>query len=494
MLRSSTAVRDPVARRAFGAAGTGLPSREAVRTLARAVVAAVVVGAWTPATSAAQSPFAVPRNDTPVAFVNVNVIPMDRERVLENQTVVVSGGRIAAVGPASTVEVPAGAAVVQAAGRYLLPGFADMHGHLQGGAGTIDDAAGQQLALTLAHGVTTFRSMAGAPTGTVLRERVRAGELLGPELVIFSASLNGNSVQSPAHGVTLVESHRQAGVDGLKTHGGFSAEVYDSIVAAARRASLRLAGHVTPEYGLARAVEAGQQIEHLDGFLHALLPAGYAGPLFGQLIADPTVLAQLDTARIPALARTMAERGIWNGPTLALFETIVSDSTTAQLAGRTNMRFVSPNARNQWVNQRTQLQAQTGTSEGRAAFVRVRNRIVQALHAAGARLLVGSDSPQLFMVPGDAVHREMAAFVRAGVPAYAAIEAATRAPADYLGRSDFGTVAVGKTANLVLLAGNPLQDIDWTRGIEGVMVQGRWLDRPRLQAILDTIAAKHAAG
>jgi imidazolonepropionase-like amidohydrolase len=188
----------------------------------------------------------------------------------------------------------------------------------------------------------------------------------------------------------------------------------------------------------------------------------------------------------------MAERGVWNGPTLALFETIVSDSSTAQLSTRSNMRFVPQNARTQWVAQRNQLQTQTGTEEGRAAFLRVRSRIVQALHVAGARLLVGSDSPQLFMVPGDAVHREMAAFVRAGLPPYAAIEAATRAPAEYLGRSELGTVAVGKVANLVLLGANPLEDIDRTRGVEGVMVQGRWLDAARIQEILAALAAKHA--
>jgi imidazolonepropionase-like amidohydrolase len=442
----------------------------------------------------APNPLAVPPNDIPVAFVNVNVIPMDTERVLAAQTVVVSGGRIAQLGPTASVQVPAGAAVVDGAGKYLLPGFADMHGHLQAGAGTLDDPAGQQLALTLAHGVTLFRSMAGAPTGVALRERVKAGDLLGPELVIFSPSLNGNSVRSPAQGVTLVETHRQAGVDGLKTHGGFaSRETYDSIVAAARRAGLKLAGHVTPESGLMRAVEAGQQIEHLDGFLQELLPAGYNGPQFGQLIADPAVLAQLDTARIPALARTMAERGIWNGPTLALFETIVSDSTAEQLLARPNMRYVSQNVRRQWPLQLQQQRAQMGTPEGRAAFVRIRNRIVQALDAAGAHLLVGSDSPQFFIVPGDAVHREMAAFVRAGVTPFGALVAATRAPAEYLGRADLGTVAAGKSANLVLLEGNPLQDIHQTRQVGGVMVQGRWIDPARVRALLDAVAAKHGA-
>jgi hypothetical protein len=387
--------------------------------------------------------------------------------------------------------VPPGATVVDGRGKFLMPGFADMHGHLQGGQGTIDDPAGQQLALTLAHGVTLFRSVAGAPTGVQLRERVRAGELLGPELVIFSASLNGNSVPTAARGVQLVEQFKQAGVDGLKTHGGFSSgAIYDSIVAAAQRNGLKLAGHVTPEFGLMRAVAAGQQIEHLDGFLMELIP-GYNGPDFGQLPTDPPLLARIDTTRIPALARTMAERGIWNGPTLALFETIVSDSTAEQLLARPNMRYVSANARTQWGNQLRQERAQMGSPEARATLTRIRNKIVRALHDAGAHLMVGSDSPQFFIVPGDAVHREMAAFVSAGVPAFGALVAATRGPAEYLGRSDLGTVAVGKTADLVLLDGNPLQDIDQTRRVSGVMVQGRWLDAARVRGMLEAVAAKH---
>jgi hypothetical protein len=240
-----------------------------------------------------------------------------------------------------------------------------------------------------------------------------------------------------------------------------------------------------------RAVEARQQIEHLDGFLHAMLPAGYSGQQFDQLVEDPAVLSQLDTTRIPALAKLMADRGVWNGPTLALFETILSDSTTADLLARPNMRYVPQGARVQWATQRAQIQAQAGSPEGRATFIQLRNRIVRALHAAGARLLVGSDSPQFFVVPGDAVHREMAAFVNAGVPPYAALEAATKAPAEYLGRADLGTVAVGKSANLVLLDANPLQDIDRTRRIAGVMVQGRWLDAEQVRAMLAAVASKN---
>jgi imidazolonepropionase-like amidohydrolase len=446
----------------------------------------------TPALAHAQVDAAAVPPQEVVAFLDVNVIPMDRERVLTAQTVIVRNGRIEAIGSTGATEVPAGARVVNARGKYLLPGLYDMHAHVVGGQGTLEDAAGQQLALLLAHGVTTARHMAGPPTALQLRERIRRGELLGPALVVYSSSLNGNSVPSAAAAPAIVKAQQDAGVDGLKLHGGFSAEVYDSIVAAADRAGLVIAGHVTPGYGLERAIAAGQQIEHLDGLLQALLPAEYSGPPLDQIVADAGVLAQIDTSRIPALARTMAERGIWNGPTLALFETLVNDSTAAQLLARPSMRYVPVNARTSWANQRPQMQSEMGSVEGREAFVRIRRAIVRGLHEAGAKLLLGSDSPQFFMVPGDAVHRELEAFVAAGVPAYGALQAATRNPAEFLRRTDEGMVATGYRADMVLLDANPLENISNIRRVAGVLVHGRWLDAARLQALKDAVAARHA--
>ena len=430
-------------------------------------------------------------NDKPIAIVDVTVIPMDRERTLPRQTVIVRGDRIVALGPVGQTSVPADAIRIDGRGKFLMPGLTDMHAHFQAGAGTLADPAGQAMALFLANGVTTIRALAAAPTARAVRDRIRSGELLGPQMFVYSPSLNQNSVKTAADAAPMIQGFKEQGFDGLKTHGGVTAEVYDSIVAAARRTGLPLSGHITPGYGLQRAINAGQQIEHLDGFLHALLPANYSGPQFAQIVADPAILSQIDTARIPALAREIAQRRIWNGPTLALFKTIVGDSTPQQFLARPTTKYLPPQARTNWTNQMTQMKANDGPADGRRAFVEIRNRIVRALHQAGAKLLAGSDSPQFFMTVGDALQREVASFVEAGLSPYAALETATRNPAEHLGLANMGTIAAGKRADLLLLNANPLASIHNTRQIAGVMAAGRWISREHLDALLAEIASRH---
>jgi imidazolonepropionase-like amidohydrolase len=432
-----------------------------------------------------------------VAFVDVTVIPMDRERTLEHQTVIVRDGVITAISAANRASVPADAMRIDGRGKFLLPGLADMHAHAQPGGAAFSDAAGRQMALYLAHGVTTARSLGMAPPmGPAvldLRRRIAAGELLGPRLFVYSPSLNGNSVPNAAAAAPLVAQYKSDGYDGFKTHGGFSAEVYDSVVAAVKRTGLPLSGHITPGFGLDRAITAGQQVEHLDGFFHAMLPAGYSGPQFTQLVTDPAILQQLDTTKLPAIAQRMAKERIWNGPTLGLFKTIVSDSTADQMLTHAVLKYMPKQTVDQWTNQRRQQMNSFTPTDGRARFVALRDQIVRELYKAGVKLLAGSDSPQWFLAPGDAAIREIEAFVEAGLSPYAALEAATRNPAEYLGvLRERGTVETGKQADLLLLTANPLLQIGGIRKVDGVMIGGRWVDRARIDAMLAAIAAQLA--
>ncbi|WP_148306191.1 amidohydrolase family protein [Gemmatirosa kalamazoonensis] len=425
------------------------------------------------------------------AIVDVTVVPMDRERILEHQTVVVRDSRIVALGAARGTPVPAGAARIDGRGKFVAPALVDMHAHLSAGDESLGTAAGRQLALYLANGFATVRGLS-APTPILpaqlrLRDRVARGEVLGPTLYVAGPSLNGGSVTSPAAGVRMVDDAKRAGFDLLKTHGGLSAEAYDSVAAAAKRDGLALVGHVTPEYGLARAYAAGQQIEHLDGWIAAIVADGVAVPP-GQLVLDPAVLARVDARKLDSVVRETVRRGIWNGPTLALFETLASDETPEQLAQRPGLRYLPAAEVARWAPAKAQILA--APAEGRAAFVTLRRRIVRALHDAGAKLLVGSDSPQLYMAPGDAALREIDAFVAAGLTPYAALEAATRNPAEWLGRTDAGTVAAGKRADLVLLDANPLVDTANLRKVAGLFVGGRWLDASTLAALRAGVLAR----
>lgn len=466
-----------------------IPFRPAPRPIVAAALA--VLGAATIVRSAHASTTAPGATDTVVAIVDVSVVPMDRERTVAGQTVIVRDGRIERIGAAGEVSVPAGALRIDGRGKYVMPGLVDMHAHFQAGEGLLTDPAGRQIALNLANGVTTVRGLGVAPqngpAALALRERVRRGEITAPAMVVYAPSIHGQNTTTPAQARERVREAKAAGYDGIKTHGGFDAGVYDALVDEARRVGIPVAGHVTPGFGLERAAAAGQQIEHLDGFLAALMPAGGPVPQ-GQMIADPADLARVDEGGIAALAAAMKRSGSYHGPTLALFENVMSDETGATLATRPEMRYSPPQAVAQWTGQKD-MQIQNGApAEGRRRFLELRRTIVRELHEAGVPLLSGSDSPQFFMVPGFALHREMQALVEAGLSPYAALETATRVPAEHMGlAAEIGTVAEGMRADLVLVDADPLADVRNAQRVSGVMVAGRWIPAEALQRRLEEL-------
>jgi imidazolonepropionase-like amidohydrolase len=437
----------------------------------------------------AGSPTPPPR----LAIVGVHVVPMDRERVLADHTVVVDRGRIVAFGPASQVTVPVGSLVVDGSGRYLMPGLVDMHIHAVAGAGVDGDGAWQQMALLVANGVTTARSLAGAATAMELRRAIEAGDLLGPRLYLAGPSLNRNSVPTPESVRLAVARQAADGFDFLKTH-GVTSDVYDAMVESAREAGLPLVGHVTSEYGLHRALAAGQQIEHLDGYLAATIPDG--APVDapqGQVFFGPE-LDHMSEAAMPALARRTLEAGVWNSPTLALFEVVAEPDSAESYLARAEMRFVPQTAKQAWAAQVAEMRSAPILAERRARYLELRRALTRALRDAGAPLLAGSDSPQLFMAPGFALHRELRALQRAGLTPFEALSAATSNPARYIGAAPFGVIERGAAADLLLLDANPLLDVANAARIHGVVLRGQWLSRERIEALKEDVAAAAAPG
>lgn len=427
---------------------------------------------------------------TPVAFENATVIPMDRERTLERQTVVVQGRRIREIGPAGSVSIPAGATIIDASGKFLIPGLAEMHGHIPSPRAG-DDVIDRVLMLFVANGITTVRGMLGHPYHLQLRAQVASGERLGPQIFTSSPSLNGNSVPDVETAWRLVTEYRAAGYDLLKIHPGIKREVYDEIAATARAEGIPFAGHVPVDVGLERALAAGQAtIEHVDGYIEALLPddapiAPASSAFFGYNLID-----HIDESRIPALAAATRAAGAWVTPTQVLFENrFLGDPE--QTGRRPEMRYVSRNTLDQWVRGTQTARQRLGYSRDRSArFIEVRRKIIKALHDAGVGVLLGADAPQVFNVPGYATLQELGALVEAGLTPYEALQAGTLNPAVYLGKEDaFGTVEVGKRADLILLDANPLDDIDNVRRRAGVMVAGRWLSAEEIQRRLDELAS-----
>lgn len=424
------------------------------------------------------------------AFVGVTVIPMDRERSLPGQTVVVRGDRIVEVGPVGRVRVPEGGTRVDGRGKYLIPGLAEMHAHIPGGQAA-DSVVERTLFLYVSGGITTIRGMLGHPRHLELRRRAARGELLSPTIYAAGPSLNGNTIATPEAARTAIRDQQAAGYDLLKIHPGVKREVFDTLVAAARRAGIPFAGHVPEEVGVARAIDAGYaSIEHLDGYLEAMLREGATlkpeeSAFFGMNLGD-----QVDESRMPALVRATKAAGVWNVPTQVLMENLVTAGSADELARRPEMRYVPAAAVAQWTEAKQTMLQETGSTEASARrMIEVRRRLIKALHEAGAGLLLGSDAPQVWNVPGFSTHRELESLVAAGLTPWQALETGTRNVARYFGTlEETGTVERGKRADLVLLDADPLADIRNTTRRAGVMVRGRWLPQAEIEARLAEVA------
>jgi imidazolonepropionase-like amidohydrolase len=440
------------------------------------------------------------------AFVGVNVIPMDRERVLKNQTVVVRGGRIAEIGDAAKVKAPKDARVIDGRGKWLLPGLIDMHTHLFSDDEFPDSLAADELAVMIANGVTTVRLMIGTPEHLVLRERVAKGELLGPALYVASPQLagksygkifNGHVVTTPDDARRAVRESKAAGYDFIKLTTSITPEVYEAVIEEAKAVGIRVVGHVDLRVGLKRALAAGQQIEHLDSYMEAVLRDD--APM-KESVSDYGVwrkpnwesLDYVDERKVAEIAKVTARAGVYTCPTLTFFKlSFAVEQSYDEIRARPDFRFYPEKLRAPLFAAHTRFWTKPPTAERRAKYIRVRNQLVKGIHDAGGKIMAGSDTPELFLVYGFTLHRELKSLVEAGLSPYAALEAATRTPAEYLrGLSEFGTIGKGKRADLILLDANPLEDITNTERRAGVMARGRWLSAAELQKMLDGIAPR----
>lgn len=417
-----------------------------------------------------------------IAFVNVSVVPMDREVVLRDHTVIVSGDTIAAIAPSASVKPPAGATIVDGTGKFLMPGLAEMHGHLTGANDALNERI---LLLSVARGITTVRGMLGHPSHLVLRDRVKKGELLGPTIYTSGPSLNGNTVPDAATAGKLVTEQKAAGYDLLKIHPGIARGPFDALAATAKKVGIPFAGHVPIDVGVHRAIEAGYaSIDHLDGYVEALLkdgaPVDPKQPGFFGL----NFVGHLDESRIPALVSKTKAAGVWNVPTQSLIPAFMGPESTESLLARPEMRYLPKQMVDNWTGQRNKFidgLEQTNSQGKVAEFMAVRSKIIKALDDADAGVLLGADTPQVMQVPGWATHGELQSLVAAGLSPYRALRTGTVNVARYL-KTDArtGTLQKGKEASAILVDGNPLDDVGNAGKISGVLVRGRWLPKSEI--------------
>ncbi len=425
------------------------------------------------------------RNDNrEIVFASVNVIPMHTPEVLTNQTVVVKNGIITAMGTTGTVKHANDALIVAAKDKYLLPGWSEMHAHVPPG----DDwnAMKEVLLLYLANGITTIRGMLGTPSHLELRAQINSGEILGPHFITSGPSLSGQSVRTPERGIAMVTEQKQAGYDFLKLHPGLTKATFPGIARTADEVGIPIAGHVSFNVGVWAAIEAGYAtIDHMDGFIEALTPgidtlAAQEAGFFGDRIAY-----RADTTKIPALMEALKAKNIRVVPTEALAERWMSPDGVEKFQNDPDLKYMDQKVIDQWI--RTKQNYNSGphfNREHSEALIRLRHQLLRECERYGVELLLGSDAPQIFNVPGFSIHHELQYLVDAGLTPYQALKTGTVNVAGFLDREKSGAVRVGYAADLVLLADNPLDHIAHTRKIEGVMMGKNWLSKAYLDAEL----------
>jgi imidazolonepropionase-like amidohydrolase len=457
----------------------------------KAVAGALV---WALAVAGCAAPAAPPGT---VAFTNVNVVPMDREGVLEAQTVVVRDDAIVEMGAADEMMVGAGATIIDGSGRYLMPGLSEMHAHVPPGDDPPREDVEDILFLYVANGITTIRGMLGSAYQVPLAEELERGEVLGPTFYVAGPSLNGGTAPTPEAAERLVRANAEAGYDLQKIHPGVPLAAWDHMVEVAREVGLTFGGHVPADVGLVHAIETGMStVDHLDGYVEAVAADEVVSQInTGQPISLGGLVEGADEGRIAEMVRLTVEEDVYVVPTMYLWENLYGVTDPGPFLTLPEMRYVSVAQREAW--RRQAAPGPRGTPEEVEAFLELRNRILNDLADAGAGILMGTDSPQMFNVPGFALHREIAVMSEAGMTNHQILLSGTatvgRYVREHLGIDHvFGTVAPGQRADLLLLEANPLEDLDRLTERVGVMVRGRWITEEEIQARLAELATKHS--
>jgi len=410
-----------------------------------------------------------------IAITRVSVIDGDAPSPRTDQTVVIDGNRIVRVGASGSVAVPPGARIVDGRGKFLLPGFWDMHVH------TAISGARDLLSLYVANGVTGVRDMAGDwDTLKSWRSEIGRGQLVGPRIIASGPYLEGGDVPIPhllarnaVEASAGVDSLIALGVDFIKVHSQLNAESYFAIARRARERGVVFAGHVPRVVGSAAASDSGQKsIEHLLGIPAECTPADSVA--LAPRYTVQGALGRCSSEDLAPLYEKFVRNGTYVTPTFTA-QVEVAVWPTRAVPGDSLAHYL-PKAVRDYVAQIFPMPDSippNADSVGRAMLEK-RLRQVAAMQRAGVHILTGTDAPLRNSPPGFGLHEELALLVSGGMAPFEALRSATLEPARYFGMLDsLGTIAPGKLADLLLLDANPLQDIRNTRRISAVVANGR---------------------
>ena len=409
---------------------------------------------------------AVAATDT-LAITDASVLPMDGERVLVHQTILIAGDRIVAMGDSKQVTIPRGARIIDGRGKFVLPGLSDMHVHL---------STPREFPLFVGAGVLTIRDLNGEPEKLHWRDDIAAGRMFGPRLFVSGPMIAGGQIPwrnkvvptTPAQAESVVIAQQRAGYDQIKIYDGLPADVFAAAMAAAKRVGIPSSGHIPQAVGFDGVLASGMNgLEHLDKTIFA------------------TMGHDFDTLRIPSIADRIRRSGVYVTPTLESMAQIalVSSGRFDSLVNRPEAQRAPAELKEFWnsVTARMKGTRPPDPAYPYGRYTDIQMRLAGALAKRGVPMLSGTDLPNVVLVPGVSLHRELTMMREAGLTAYQVLQSSTSAPARFFGQSgDWGTVAKGQRANLLIVNEDPLSDLATLAAPSGVVLAGRYYDAAAL--------------